>query len=1199
MFSLFCCRIPRTYSPASSEHRPPHVSHDDSPESVALSPFNVPHRRNDLANNGFEEAQALRDIFNTLSSVRGYQFAKAVHLPLKKDSCNPDVELTRCSPTRSANGRLGALGHAVRQRLSESRLSKESSRVNVTPKDTQHPLDPTGTGGISYRSTGLTDLLMSRTASEGGYDSDAKDIHTPDLKISSNPPSVSISSGYSDNSLPSSDTSPRNIGSKLTKLGRPHALEQRYPPPFATQGTVQDTKSSDSTTHGALGIKTDHATNKSQGAAYESATEDRIDNDHRGLSGTDAQEQARNSKLVKNETTKLVPSVSLPYSDHNSIHLADMGISKRLASRSLMPASSPGSTNIGSSAEEHGVVDQPPNVAHFTGSGPQSLFRSIDEPRYMSRQASAAGLISTSYVRSFPPSSAELPCRRSRCSSEADLPWHLTRQSDTTSRFPGFIMQEHNRRPSDPKTRRLFEVPQDEAKLHPKWRSMSSANSTKTGVESLYGTRDDANSNYVGEGELASSDAANLASYTLPEAIKNTNSLAMPDRRASGSFGPGPFGPGHASTGQSSTAEEAAWLRDSRDNESHSRQGSESAIVNDGKRLHPSQRMQRRPSISIESKFTEEGVDLSSDALRRFISPTEANERMSVVSTTATRDRKHEKMTEDSADAIRDREYERLSEVGPEILVRERRDRTDSATTSSTNEGWLSQGKRLGWGYDLVQWSNRQGPGLQVESAGPALRRETAANVWDRAFRKAKDEQILAKSNSSILNVPMWGNVTSRRKSRSSETSGRQHQTPSAVFMTNRSRSANDSNTFSLDDHQVLCVEARKPLPSFNPRSAGVENGVFTAASQQIEPRKRSVVDFGRNTLAGTSEDTDVSGQPREFLSWANFPSHTHNERCGSAGESDFVQVKDFAPPLLDSEKPSSWVSLTRHQNRSAFALGSNPGSWKLHTFGRKKKSKSMTFSKHSGSPKHKSPKKGSLWHWRNMYRSPSSNLRRLRTGRRGSTTLGRELDYPELEIPAGLGEITFHGLVTPTPASQLSNYQAKITEVSTEDDDTDDGPAALSRAKGSHEIRKMMKTAPDMPKLSNGLDGNGLDGNMFFKSHEGRVGDMAKSASNVSSIPTAIHNLGGDGRNSSWVSLTMSNGFGSGDFSLSNRSVHLLSDGGYAGPEMDGLAKQRQQRLASTEMRESTIDFRKALVEREQKSRDDLLKMAEGIEGE
>ena len=144
-----------------------------SAESIALPATSVPHRDGNVGNNVLEDAKALHDIFSTPSSVRGYESARNIprHDPsLKRFSS--DTDLARQTPTRSANSNLEALGHAVKQRLSESRPSKESSRTVLKKNPSQE-------------STGLTDLLMSRTASEGGYDSDAKDVNPESLSKTS------------------------------------------------------------------------------------------------------------------------------------------------------------------------------------------------------------------------------------------------------------------------------------------------------------------------------------------------------------------------------------------------------------------------------------------------------------------------------------------------------------------------------------------------------------------------------------------------------------------------------------------------------------------------------------------------------------------------------------------------------------------------------------------------------------------------------------------------------------------------------------------------------------------------------------------------------------------------------------------------------------------------------------------------------
>jgi hypothetical protein len=189
-----------------------------SAESIALPATSVPHRDGNLHNHVLDDAKALRDIFSAPSSVRGYETARTIQRrdPTSK-RFSSDTDLARQTPTRSANSKLGALGHAVKQRLSESRLSKESLKTTLKKNPSLDSPQRRGMVSTSCRSTGLTDLLLSRTASEGGYDSDAKDISALRLRASSTSESLRISPEYYSEALsPQHNPWPKKTSSTLS-----------------------------------------------------------------------------------------------------------------------------------------------------------------------------------------------------------------------------------------------------------------------------------------------------------------------------------------------------------------------------------------------------------------------------------------------------------------------------------------------------------------------------------------------------------------------------------------------------------------------------------------------------------------------------------------------------------------------------------------------------------------------------------------------------------------------------------------------------------------------------------------------------------------------------------------------------------------------------------------------------------------------
>ncbi|MCJ1484158.1 hypothetical protein MMC06_004326 [Schaereria dolodes] len=104
--------------------------------------------------------------------------------------------------------------------------------------------------------------------------------------------------------------------------------------------------------------------------------------------------------------------------------------------------------------------------------------------------------------------------------------------------------------------------------------------------------------------------------------------------------------------------------------------------------------------------------------------------------------------------------------------------------------------------------------------------------------------------------------------------------------------------------------------------------------------------------------------------SWRRFPSHNRAERSPeSAGEADNVIARDFAP---------------KTDGVTGAADGPKKG---LSFFGKKKKSRSMTFGRNI------------FKSWSRLYNSRSAEFKGYRRSYRSSVSVGGVLDYPELEI--------------------------------------------------------------------------------------------------------------------------------------------------------------------------------------------------------
>src|SRR5271154_237391 len=250
------------------------------------------------------------------TSVRGYQGAReSPRHGLTSKRFNSDTGLAGQTPTRPANSRLEAFGQAVKQRLSESRLSKESLKTIVRNSSSQDLPERRGVVSTSYTSTGLTDLLMSRAASDGGYDSDAKASSTLRLRKSSNPRSFKTSSEYSTEALRSQhNASPEKTSSTVS-------IPEQKPDLVEVAAEGQDIHGEDAF-HDTASARAD-------------VQEDTVTESNKSNGGGIVQQD---------ESRRMIPSASLSLSDNQSIHLADMRISRRLASTSVMPMASLSST---------------------------------------------------------------------------------------------------------------------------------------------------------------------------------------------------------------------------------------------------------------------------------------------------------------------------------------------------------------------------------------------------------------------------------------------------------------------------------------------------------------------------------------------------------------------------------------------------------------------------------------------------------------------------------------------------------------------------------------------------------------------------------------------------------------------------------------------------------------------------------------
>ncbi|XP_014560832.1 hypothetical protein COCVIDRAFT_88097 [Bipolaris victoriae FI3] len=131
-------------------------------------------------------------------------------------------------------------------------------------------------------------------------------------------------------------------------------------------------------------------------------------------------------------------------------------------------------------------------------------------------------------------------------------------------------------------------------------------------------------------------------------------------------------------------------------------------------------------------------------------------------------------------------------------------------------------------------------------------------------------------------------------------------------------------------------------------------------------------------------DDVDIVG------AWGRYPSHTREERTGSAGKVDDVQPRDFALEVaIKSTAPiddEDLVDPTQRRPSTPLLPGEKKKKKKLGSM-RMARSSSMTFGK------------ALMRNYSKMFKSQSTEFRRHGRGHRSSIASGGILEHPELEL--------------------------------------------------------------------------------------------------------------------------------------------------------------------------------------------------------
>ena len=169
-----------------------------------------------------------------------------------------------------------------------------------------------------------------------------------------------------------------------------------------------------------------------------------------------------------------------------------------------------------------------------------------------------------------------------------------------------------------------------------------------------------------------------------------------------------------------------------------------------------------------------------------------------------------------------------------------------------------------------------------------------------------------------------------------------------------------------------LAVPERSNRGRRRPILRKLDTHLSSSSLRSLSPSEERV-DSTRSTNTTHRKGRDTSSA-RSSGSWARFPSHTRAERSSSpASSSDGVHTRDFATNITKTLKP-------------------NDKPFGIHPEMDKRKSRSLHFRKNITNTLGR------------LYRS-HVELRGFDKGHRSSISAGGVLEYPELELPAGLGE--------------------------------------------------------------------------------------------------------------------------------------------------------------------------------------------------
>lgn len=831
--------------------------------SVHLPLNTVPHASS-KCNETSRDDDALREIFRSPHSVRGYQTASEVmQLPApRRPSFDLDFKFGSHDLENKATSRLEQFGNHIKQRLSEGRLSKTISADPGVSEVIVNSPSPLGRddaeASMSQKSNGLLELLMSRTGSERGYDSDAKSIQTMALKASDG--TIKLGSHVAakeptkllDVSLPvppppiraqqDDDHTKVETGKSpfyhdpLTKPAQTYftdalLAEKDSAPTVALQrlstgisnGTVKLPSSYNS--NGTL----THATMKEKESAniVDSSSEEPVYSTIQQVDILSTLNRLGNSVVAAQRDSLIsMPDSDVRASIVSSLDPTFIDFISRFAELdqpkddqcSSEPSGDPSSTttreNIFSSTSNdsssytHKAVDHArQDLKSYQGSDQTSVHL------YNMRISQNLASPSLAAYTSRPTTSHTMFSHSMRPSLDIDI---STRGQSAGSHASRRSTTEHNRRPSDPQTRRLFE----DDKANNMRAQLKTETSCNSGVSDLNLTsvraRDDGSSFYWSENELS---PANNSSRMPPK--RNANSLAIGGRSESISF---PVTSSMKSIDKvSETEDDVCFTRNA-----------STRITDRGEIRHGNSQRSRSTSMPVRRK--PERLDLATRGRR--LDSTEDNEKLSEISTEVLEDTRRENLTEVSVQAIHDAHNERMSEIDhttpfsdrdqmcslhDPVSLDRRRSRNGSSQNKDTRTHW--QRRKVSTG------------GASQDLISPQLL-ESTDDMWQRTFRQAATEQD--ETMGGLFSTPEYDRDGRRRKSKRSS-------------IINVDREEVDPTASRSQAHSGHAKIAFSPEREVNVEQGQLPN--LLSLTENNNKRKKSLLEIGRRFTGTVSKD--------------------------------------------------------------------------------------------------------------------------------------------------------------------------------------------------------------------------------------------------------------------------------------------------------------------------------------------------------